>query len=94
MMKIGEVFLFGHVKQIVDHEIRRIKGVATGSVALGRASKIKPTFLEEIVLQVKTRGINLVSFVAQQRGENEGRHAGVKVLADFQCDLHFFRERW
>jgi len=81
------------IDQVVHHEVRRKESVASGAVALACAGDIQSRILQKAILEIEA-GLYRVFMVLPQDGAQDiGRHAGMQVLADFQCDLGLFGER-
>src|SRR5260221_14194128 len=85
----------GPVREVVAHEVgaEKIGPVTAGSVALRDTGEIELGFLQESALGSKAGLKRIFAVLCNERPEQVGPHAGVQVLANFQGDLDFFRER-
>src|SRR5205085_4966124 len=81
---------FRHEDEITGHKIRSEVGVTSSAVTLRSCRKIQTSFLQEVVLLIKTSLTNLFILMRQNCAQNKWRHAGVQILADLERDLHFF----
>ena len=77
-VKIIVVFLLGHIKKVVDHEVRRKIGIAAGAVTLRRAAEVQPRFSKKVMLDIEASLVDLRVFVSDQRPEQIRHGAGMQ----------------
>jgi len=85
----------GPVGEVVHHKVwaEEIGPVASGTVALRGAGKIKPRGLQKFAFDFEPRVERCFCVFRDERSEEIRPHAGVEILADLQGDFDFFRER-
>src|SRR6266478_6356451 len=85
----------GPVGEILADEIgaEEIGPVAAGTIALRDAGEIELGVLKKSAFGGEAGLQWIFAIFCEERAEEIGTHAGVKILADLQRDFGFFRER-
>src|SRR3984893_15156374 len=87
-VKIVVVFLLRHIEKLLNHEVRRKIGIATGAVTLRCAAEIQTRLGKKIMFDIEASLMDVRVFVSDQGPKKKRHRAGMHVLADLQRDSY------